>query len=326
MKGSHAKLMYTAPPCGWVDTLLTRITLGLLFFLTLAYLVVVPALFYYGWQWWPSAWIPTVGAFIVSTLYWAQRPWREFSETRTLEAWRRYFRFKVWRDQSPPKFEQTTRILFAVTPHGLFPLILPLLSGIQTTVFPELPWGIRTAVADIMFKTPILSPIVRWLGCISASKTPVTQAIQDGSCIIIPDGMAGAFHSDSEEELVYLAARTGFIRTALQQGALLVPVYCFGHTQLWDVWPKRGSWLAQLSRRFQYSFIWFWGEWWMPPLPRRVPLTMVVGKGIMVPQVLHPTEQQVQELHQRFTQSLSSLYTRYRSEAGYPASKHLLIV
>lgn len=323
MKGSHAKKMYQAPPCTWIDTCLARITLGLLFFLTLAYLALVPALLYYGWQWWPSPWVPLVAGVLVSTVGWARGPWRAFGETRGFEAWRRYFQFKVWREE--PKFSENSNVLLAVVPHGLFPLSLTLLSGVQSQVFPELS-SIRTAVASGMLWTPLLAPMLQWFGCIPATKGDVTRALQqDGSCILIPDGIAGAFHSDSVEEKVYLKARTGFIRTAIEQGALLVPVYCFGHTQLWDVWPKHDSWIAALSRRFQFSFIWFWGEWWMPPLPRRVPLTMVVGKAIQVEKDPHPSPERVQEVHLQFTQTLSSLYSRYRSE-GNAGIKPLLIV
>lgn len=339
MKGVHAKLMYQAPHCTWVGAAVARITLTLLFFLTLAYVVVVPALLYYAWQWWPSPWVPMLMGALVSTVVWARGTWRAFGESWGFEAWRRYFQFKVWREE--PKFAVDKNVLLAVVPHGLFPLSLVLLSGVQNEVFPELAGnasgvstgvsfnGIRTAVASGMLWTPVLAPMLHWLGCIPATRQGVVQALQEGSCILVPDGIAGAFHSDSAEELVYLKSRTGFIRMAIEQGALLVPVYCFGHTQLWDVWPKHDSWIAALSRRWQFSFIWFWGEWWMPPLPRRVPLTMVVGKGIALTQERNPTAERVQQVHMQFTQALCSLYSRYRKE-GYPNSaaaiKPLLIV
>jgi 2-acylglycerol O-acyltransferase 2 len=325
--------MYQAPPCTWTDVLLARITLGLLFFLTLAYVVVTPALVYYGWQWWPSPWIPLLLGLLLSTPWWARGPWRAFGETRGFEAWRRYFWFKVWREE--PDFGQNKNVMLALVPHGLFPLALPLLSGVQDEVFPDLkpplkpPEGvsaIQTAVASAMFWTPVLAPMLRWFGCIPASKTPVIHALEQGTCLLIPDGIAGAFHSDSGEECVYLETRMGFIRVALQQGSLLVPIYCFGHTQLWDVWPKHDSWIAQASRRFQFSLIWFWGEWWLPALPRRVPLTMVVGKGIHLAKEEHPSPERIRQVHTQFTQALSSLYCRYRNEAGYPVSKPLLIV
>lgn len=327
MKGVHAKVMYQAPHCTWFDAWVARITLTLLFFLTLAYVALVPALLYYGWQWWPSPWIPMLVGLLVSTVVWAQGTWRAFGESWGFEAWRRYFQFKVWREE--PKFAVNKNVLLAVVPHGLFPLSLTLLSGVQNEVFPELgnASGVSTAVASGMLWTPVLAPMLRWLGCIPATRHGVTQALQEGSCILVPDGIAGAFHSDSAEELVYLNTRTGFIRMAIEQGALLVPVYCFGHTQLWDVWPKHDSWIAALSRRWQFSLIWFWGEWWMPPLPRRVPLTMVVGKGIAVAQERNPTAERVQQVHTQFTQALSSLYNRYRKEGyGTTAIKPLLIV
>lgn len=323
MKGSRARVMYESPECTWLDTWMARITLALLFFMTLAYIALVPILVYYGWQWWPNPWIPCFLGLLLSTVGWARQPWRGFGETRGFEAWRRYFKFKVWREDS---FPMSSNVLLAVVPHGLFPLALPLLSGVQDQVFPELNYTIKTAVASGMLWTPVLAPMLTWFGCIPATKWDVIQALEQGTCLLIPDGIAGAFHSDCAEEKVYLKARTGFIRTAIQQGSLLVPVYCFGHTQLWDVWPKYDSWIAGLSRRFQFSLIWFFGEWWMPPLPRRVPLTMVVGKGIQVTREANPTHEQVQQVHLQFTQALSSLYSRYRSEGYNNIIKPLLIV
>lgn len=327
MKGARASMVYNAPACGWRDVFLARITLIALFFLTLAYVIIVPILFYYGWT---NGWAQLIIVALASTTLWARGPWGTFGKARVFEAWRRYFTFKVWREE--PRFDRKRNVLLAVVPHGLFPLTLPLLSGVQEEFFPELQLSsdvpIRTAVANVMLWTPILAPMLRWLGCIAASKANIVKALDEGTCIVIPDGMAGAFHSDSAEERVYIQSRTGFIRTVIQQGALLVPVYCFGHTQLWDVWPSHDSWIAHLSRRFQFSLIWFWGEWWMPPLPRRVPLTMVIGKGIPITKNANPSAEQVKEVHQLFSQSLCSLYARYRSEAGgeYTANKHILIV
>jgi 2-acylglycerol O-acyltransferase 2 len=266
---------------------------------------------------------------LFSTVLWAKGLWRAFGESHGFETWRRYFSFKVWRDEEP--FERKRNVLLALVPHGLFPLSLPLLSGVQAQVFPEFQQQegceIQTAVASAMLWTPVLAPMLRWLGCIPANKTEIARALRQGACIVIPDGVAGAFHSDSCEEQVYLKSRKGFIRTAIQQGSLLVPVYCFGHTQLWDVWPKQDSWIARVSRHFQFSLIWFWGEWWLPPLPRRVALTMVVGRGIPVTQEDVPSQAQVDAVHTQFTQALHSLYTRYRAEApGYSSNKLLAIV
>jgi 2-acylglycerol O-acyltransferase 2 len=218
-------------------------------------------------------------------------------------------------------------------PHGMFPLGLPMLSSIQNEIFPEFappygkPEGIQTAVANVILAIPLLSLMLRWLNCTYATRTHLEECLSQGNVIIIPDGIAGMYHTNCEEERVYLSTRHGFIKAAMEQGSLLVPCFWFGHSQLWAVWPKHDSWLAALSRRLRFSLIWFWGVWWMPPLPQRVPLTLVVGRGIPCEKIANPTKEQVSAKHAEFTKALSTLYYQYRMVAPeWNPKKPLLIV
>lgn len=85
---------------------------------------------------------------------------------------------------------------------------------------------------SIFFKVPLLSPVLTWFGCWDATQSNVRTLMRRGSCVLLPDGIAGVFHSSRHREVVYVQSRKGFVRLALEEGATLVPVYCFGHSQV----------------------------------------------------------------------------------------------
>lgn len=325
MKGS--RLVYEAPPLTLGQRLLAQLTLTALFLLTLAYLVIAPLVLIYTWYY-PNMWLILVSAMALTSPLWSRShgPWRAFGKSAGFEAWRRYFRLRVYREAV---WDRASGIMVALVPHGLFPLILPQLSAIQEHVFPEFGNKVpRTAVATAMLWTPVLAPMLRWLGCIPASREAIHGVLSGGgNVLIVPDGIAGAYHSHREVEQLFLSKRRGFIRTAIQEGALLVPAYCFGHTQLWDVWPDEQSEIAKMSRYLQFSLIWFWGEWWCPPLPHRVPLTLVLGAGMQLEKRERPSEDEVTSTLERFSQATSRLYYQHRALAGPQyESKELQIV
>lgn len=320
MKAQGPRLVYQAPPLTVGYAVLAVTTLTALFLLTLAYLVIVPLAL---WQLWvaPSTWLIFVMAIALTSPLWSWHhgPWRAFGHTPGFEAWRRYFGFQVYRESGGAPWDaRATPVMVAMVPHGLFPLELPLLSSIQEQVFPEFGNRVpRTAVASAMLLTPVLAPMLRWFGCIPATRQDIHEALENGDhCLIVPDGIAGAYHSHSDQEQLYLSRRRGFIKTAIKEGALLVPAYCYGHTQLWDVWPRHDSWIAQLSRRLQFSLIWFVGEWWCPPLPRRKLLTLVIGTGMALKRDPHPTDEEVASTLVRFQEAVSRLYYAHRHLAG----------
>lgn len=327
----NARLVYEAPPLTVGYAVLAVATLGALFALTLAYVAIVPLALWWLWST-PSVWLATLMTLALSSPLWGAAcggTWRAFGRARGFEAWRRYFGLRVYREKGAPEALPPRNTLVALMPHGLFPLILPMLSAIQEQVFEEFgPDNVpRTAVATAMLWTPVLAPMLRWFGCVAATRDAMQGVLRaGGNCLLVPDGIAGAYHSRSDEEVLYLSARRGFIRTALQEGATLMPAYCYGHTQLWDVWPRHDSWLARAARRMQFSLIWFVGEWWCPPLPRRTPLTLVMGSPMALAKTPHPSDADVDAAHQQFTHAMSRLYYAHRALAGPAyANKTLLI-
>ena len=310
------RVVYESEPATILDSLIAIITIGALFTVMLAYVVIVPLLVYFFYV--HASWISALLLLIaIVTPLLGSGPWRAFGDSYGFYTWRKYMRLKVLRSDA---FAQGHGSILCFVPHGLFPLALPLMSKPHDAIFPEFKHhGVsRTAVASDMLWTPIIAPMLRWLGCIPATKESITRTLASGNVIIFPDGIAGAFHSQRHRECIYIQNRKGFIKLALELGAPLVPVFCFGHSQLYDVYPGPDSWIARLSRRLQFSIIWFWGKWWWPALPNNeTPLTVAVGRAIPVQRIANPNSVQVDALHQLFCSEVKALFQQAMPEA-YP--------
>eukprot|EP00559_Dactyliosolen_fragilissimus_P004410 CAMPEP_0184869816 /NCGR_PEP_ID=MMETSP0580-20130426/35409_1 /TAXON_ID=1118495 /ORGANISM="Dactyliosolen fragilissimus" /LENGTH=283 /DNA_ID=CAMNT_0027371551 /DNA_START=489 /DNA_END=1340 /DNA_ORIENTATION=- len=95
-----------------------------------------------------------------------------------------------------------------------------------------------------------------------------------------------------------------------------------------------GYWLERLSRRIQGGLTFYWGQYGTP-LPYKARLTLVLGDPIIpVPgtegtettghgkrrccrKIPNPTDEQVQDLMERYVESLRDLFDTYKGMAGY---------
>jgi len=104
---------------------------------------------------------------------------------------------------------------------------------------------------------------------------------------------------------------------ALETGASLVPVYCFGANDLYDhpqheLVRRWQLWLVQKARTL---IVPYWGV--LPLLPYKVPVTVVVGAPMEVHKVENPTNEQVDKLHEDYMAALIALYDTHKKELGY---------
>lgn len=324
--------VFEAEEPSWFMHGLAILTLGFVFFIALFYavLIIIALYLWYAYQmtivFWMAlfllgsigcggALVGFVGGFAHET---------GWLNCLVLRAWRMYFCLRVYKETRIP---QTKGVLFTMFPHGVFPLALPIVGGVGKEILPELSAGIpKIAVGNQLFLIPLLGPLLHWIGCISADSQPIREALETGTCLLMPDGVAGIYHSSREREVLYIQRRKGFIRLALETGALLVPIYCFGHTQLFDVFPNKHhwSWLVDLSRRIRFSIVFFLGHVYFPPLPRREPITIVIGRPYQLPLIPEPTEEEVDKVHAQYIERLRDLYERHAAKCGWE-NKELII-
>eukprot|EP00775_Hariotina_reticulata_P013889 gene13889-14008_t len=150
------------------------------------------------------------------------------------------------------------RYIFAAYPHGITAISGWIFFATEACGFSQLFPGLRPWCLTLgsNFKCPGLREYCMMYGlrscergaCISMLKKP------GSSIILFPGGAAEALVMQQGQYKLILRRRKGFARLALQSGASLVPVFCFGETDLFETYlPPQGSWVAkmqQLSHRF----------------------------------------------------------------------------
>lgn len=226
--------------------------------------------------------------------------WRS---NRVFDAWRLYFSFSIFNDDNNETFvgaeNNHRKTLYTFVPHGLFPFGLALASGV---LFKGK--EIKIGIATSLFYIPVFGLILRLLGCVEANKDLFSCG---KDIVLVPDGIAGAFYSDRKHECLYLKNRKGFIREVIQNGYDIVPVYCFGHTQLYDIY----GW-KEMSRRLQFALVLFRGRNPAIWLPHARAVTVVLGKRMNVPEGEKLDDAFVDRFHWQYLKEIKSLYDKYR--------------
>lgn len=135
-----------------------------------------------------------------------------------------------------------------------------------------------------------------------------------GTAMIIALGGAEEFKHMKEGTMdLVLKKRKGFIKIALTTGVDLVPVIGFGENEIF----KRITHplFQPLHKLFHFIFKssapLFMGKTWFG-FPARHPLVTVVGSAIRVEKIQYPSKQQIDELHEKYMQSLQKLYDDYK--------------
>lgn len=191
--------------------------------------------------------------------------------------------------------------------------------------------GTRILVSSAGFLAPVMRHLWWWLGCRPVSRSEVKRLLSSGQTVALcPGGVRECLYMQPGSEVAYLRKRYGFVRMALEHGAPLVPVFAFGQSDLYSYcrpfldFPKgiisRGLW-GKMARRMGFAPMLVWGVWGTP-MPRRVPLTIVVGKPIEVPKIEGPVPPElVEEYLKKFISSLEGLFENHKAKAGYPNEK-----
>jgi diacylglycerol O-acyltransferase 2, plant len=116
-------------------------------------------------------------------------------------------------------------------------------------------------------------------------------------------------------ETVFLRKRHGFVRLALEHGAPLVPVFAFGQTPQYG-W-VRLPFAARLARKIGWVPMLIWGAMGTP-MPRKIPLKIVIGKAIEVPKlgVGNADPGTVERYLKKFIEELEGIYERHKDDQG----------
>jgi len=231
--------------------------------------------------------------------------------------------------------------LFCSHPHGI------LSSGIFSSfitegsevskVFPGL------TIYGITLKLNFMIPLFReWclaLGLCSAQKESMSYLLShpDGGkgVVLVPGGAPEALESHPGSYVIQLTRRKGFIKLALQNGSSLVPVFSFGETEIYRqaIDNPEGSFVRKIQDKitslltfapvlfvgrgiFQYSF---------GILPQRRPIFVAVGAPIHLQKIEKPTQEDVDNLHEKYVKALSDLFYAHRNEFADPSHEFKIV-
>jgi len=222
-----------------------------------------------------------------------------------------------------PAFAESP-LLFAVIPHGFAPLGItayPLWSKLFSRRL------CRWTTAPFVLKIPIIGSGLRAIGYLPAKTRDIEDTLtkKEQSVGVVLDGIAGMFQAGPVER-AWVLQRKGIVKIALRTGTPLVPVYAFGHTQLWRVIADPFGVLERLSIALDVSLVLGLGRWLWPLGPaQRTPVLVACGEPICCPKTAEPSQQLIDEYHAKLVEGYVRVFEQHKDAFGW-AHKELQLV
>ena len=126
------------------------------------------------------------------------------------------------------------RVLYAIHPHGLTSTLTGLALG---DINKRTDQRVALVVAPLLrWLNPLMRLLMGFLGVdlLSSDKHQVQSYMRKGHRVgIVVGGFEEMLRTRSDKEILYLKKRRGFLKQAIKNGYAVVPVYCFGESQIY---------------------------------------------------------------------------------------------
>eukprot|EP00443_Scrippsiella_acuminata_P038932 CAMPEP_0115273916 /NCGR_PEP_ID=MMETSP0270-20121206/55397_1 /TAXON_ID=71861 /ORGANISM="Scrippsiella trochoidea, Strain CCMP3099" /LENGTH=350 /DNA_ID=CAMNT_0002690393 /DNA_START=1 /DNA_END=1054 /DNA_ORIENTATION=+ len=224
--------------------------------------------------------------------------------------------------------------IFVCHPHGIFGISPMTHFGTDATdftnAFPDVP--VHLLGHSAIFRIPFFREWCLAHGHGSVDRKTCLTLLQKGHSIALaPGGAKESLECKPRTMRLILANRKGFAKLALRTGAALVPVLAFGENELYSTVQFEPGTLSRriqeaLQRRLGFALPLFCGRKWLPLLPKRRPVSTVVGAPLRPPPgagappaggfAVEPAQEVVAEFHKQYCQALQELFDAHKAAHG----------
>ncbi|VDN54705.1 unnamed protein product [Dracunculus medinensis] len=266
------------------------------------------------------------------------------------------YKWNPLRDQSiykhfvnyfPVKLHKTAELpagknyLIVSHPHGIIAMSTVINFCTNATGIQEkLPlMNIKVCTLMGQFLVPLRRELILLHGMISCSKNSLKHLLNienqiNNIVVLVVGGAEEALDAYPGSHILTLKNRKGFIKTALETGAHLVPCYSFGETDLYQqAYNPPGSTIRNIQTRlkklFGFSPPLFYGRGIFNCnfgfLPYRKAINTVIGAPIPIDKKKNPSKEKVDELHKLYINKLINLFEDHKTKFGVPKETKLII-
>ena len=268
------------------------------------------------------------------------RSWKAFRQASFWRHFRDYFPLEVRVKTPGLKLKPDKIYMLGYHPHGLTSMgamgsfspqyseLEPILGNVQ----------ISGCTLESNFRIPLLRELLLAMGAVSVSEKSIKAVLSKGpghAVAIVLGGASEALLSKPGTHDLVVNRRKGFFRIALQTGASIIPVYCFGENDLYDqisdgVIGQMNHWFIKASGFFLPVYfgtgLFCFGETPFNPVPKRTPLITVLGDPIDVERIPNPSKEEIEQLKALYIAGLADIFDRFADIYSPKRTRNLNIV
>ncbi|KAG8469595.1 hypothetical protein KFE25_006050 [Diacronema lutheri] len=231
-----------------------------------------------------------------------------------------YFAMRVLFEDVHAIRDSGSPLIFALEPHDVLPVSMLAFHATLDWIPGHVCAGLMTSA---VFRLPGMKSVYSMLSAHSVDRATFSRLLQRGTSVCFcPGGVQEVIHLERENEVVlFLNARLGFAKLALQHRTPAVPAFTFGLAGTYSHRFMRGPIAERIARTIGFLPGVFWGLGAIPfgpPRPRT--LTTVIGKPLPLPAGLpadgSPPPEMVREYHGQFVVAMRALFETHKAAMG----------